>query len=156
MTTIVGYDAQANPVTVDKENLLFCPAAYAVYIENNEVLLLREAETDLFCWPGNTLASGEPPTQAVSRAFHRLTGVIPFVGPLIYTEALYRVDENGRPYHLAALYYLLERPSTSPISLAPITDTLQPEMVAAASVQRSQLQFGRQALQVALQRLKAA
>lgn len=155
MTTIVCYDAQANPVTVDRDALIFCPAAYAVYVENNEVLLLYEAETNRLCWPGNILAAGESPVQAVSRAYHRLTGVIPFVGPLIYTEALYRVDENGRPCHLAALYYLLERPSATPFSLA-ATDKLQPHMVPAASVERSQLQFGHQALQVALQRLKTA
>ena len=77
MTTIVCYDAQANPVTVDKDALIFCPAAYAVYVENNEVLLLHEAETNRLCWPGNILTTGESPVQAVSRAYHRLTGVIP-------------------------------------------------------------------------------
>lgn len=156
MTTIVCYDSQANPVMVEKEAIFFRPAAYAVYIENNEVLLLHEADTNLLRWPGGILASGETPVQAVSRTYHRLTGIVPRLGPLLHTELLYQVDGNGRAYQLATLYYLLERPSATAISLTPIDPNYQPHMVAITAVQRSQLQFGYQALQVAQHRLKTA
>ncbi len=156
MTTIVCYDPQGQPVPVAESALTYRLAAYGIFTENNEILLLHDTETDWFAWPGAVLAVGERPLQVVSRAYHQLTGVVPRVGPLVLMEDLYQIDGDGRAWHLSAMYYWLERPSATSISLMALNNNLRPRLVQASDVNINQLKFGRQALQLALRRIKTA
>lgn len=156
MTTTVCYDPNGQPMVVATHSLTFSPAAYGIFVEDHEVLLLQDTKTDLFAWPGAVLQVGERPLQVVSRIYHLLTGVVPVVESLACMEDLYQVDGSGRAWHLSAMFYWLERPSATSLALTKVDPNLLPQMIPAASVQRSQLQFGYQALQVALQRLKTA
>ena len=156
MTTIVCYDPHGQPVPVAANTLTFSLAAYGICIENNEILLLKDVQTGWMTWPGAMLQVGERPYHVVSRAYHLLTGIMPVVGPLLFMEDLYQVDGNGRAWHLSAMFYWLERPSATSISLNTIDTNHQPQMVPADLVQRSQLQFGYQALQAGLRRLNTA
>jgi ADP-ribose pyrophosphatase YjhB (NUDIX family) len=99
---------------------------------------------------------GERPLQVVSRAYHQLTGIVPQVGPLVLMEDLYQVDEDGHAWHLSAMYYWLERPAATALSLAAVDDKNRPRLMPAVSVDINQLKFGRQALQLVLRRLKSA
>ncbi len=156
MTTIVCYDPHGQPVPIAANTLTFSPAAYAVFIENHEILLLKDTATGWMTWPGAVLQAGERPYYVVSRAYHQLTGIMPVVGPLLFMDDLYQVDGNGRAWHILAMFYWLERPSATSFSLNTIDTNLQPQMIAANLVERSQLQFGYQALQAGLRRLKTA
>ena len=156
MTTIVCYDPHGQPVPVAANTLTFSLAAYGICIENNEILLLKDVQTGWMTWPGAMLQVGERPYHVVSRAYHLLTGIMPVVGPLLFMEDLYQVDGNGRAWHLSAMFYWLERPSATSISLNTIDTNHQPQMVPVDLVQRSQLQFGYQALQAGLRRLNTA
>ena len=155
MTTIVCYDPHGQPVPVAADALTFSPAAYGVFIENNEILLLQDVQTGWLTWPGAVLQVGERPYHVISRTYHLLTGVVPRVGPLVAMEDLYQVDGNGRAWHLSAMFYWLERPSATSLSLKAIDANLQPQMILVDFIQRSQLQFGYQALQAGLRRLTA-
>lgn len=150
MSTIVCYDPQGYPVPVAAATLTFSPAAYAVFIENNEILLLHNEQTGWLTWPGTMLPAGERPYHAVSRVYHLLTGIVPVVGPLLSMEDLYQIDGNGRAWHLTAMFYWLERPSATSFSLTTIDTNLQPQMLPVDYVQRSQLQFGYQVLQAGI------
>lgn len=156
MMTIVCYDPQGQPVPVAESALTFRLAAYGIFTENNDVLLLHDPQTDWLSWPGAELAVGERPLQVVSRAYHQLTGIVPRVGPLVLMEDLYQVDGDGRAWHLSAMYYWLERPSATALSLTAVDNNNRPRMILAASVDINQLKFGRQALQLVLRRLKSA
>lgn len=156
MTTIVCYDPHGQPVPVAAHTLTFSPAAYGIFIENNEILLLNDVPNGWLTWPGAVLQVGERPYHVVSRVYHLLTGVVPLVGPLVFMEDLYQVDDNGRAWHLLAMFYWLERPSATSFSLSPATANLQPQMIPVDFIQRSQLQFGYQALQAGLRRLNPA
>lgn len=156
MTTVVCYDPHGQPVPVVASALTFCPAVYAVFIENNEILLLEDVQSGELSWPGGMLQVGERPYHTVSRIYHLLTGIVPLVGPLISMEDLYQVDGNGRAWQISAMFYWLERPSATSLSLTAMNDNSQPRMVPAVSIRRSQLQFGYQALQAAMRRLGIA
>lgn len=156
MTTIVCYDPHGQPVAAAANTLTFSPAAYGIFIENHEILLLKDAATGWMTWPGAVLQVGERPYYVISRAYHQLTGIMPVVGPLLFMEDVYQVDGNGRAWHISALFYWLERPSATSISLNTVDANRQPQMIAANLVERSQLQFGYQALQAGLRRLKTA
>lgn len=156
MTTIVCYDPQGQPVPVAESALTFRLAAYGIFTENNEVLLLQDSKTEWFSWPGAMLAVGERPLQVVSRAYHQLTGVVPLVGPLVLMEDLYQLDGDGRAWHLSAMYYWLERPSATSLSLTAVDNNYRPRMILASAVDTNQLKFGRQALHLTLRRLKTA
>ena len=156
MTTIVCYDPHGHPVVVAADALTMSPAAYGICIENHEILLLKDIQTGWLTWPGAILRVGERPCQAVSRAYHLLTGIEPVVGPLLFIEALYQIDGNGRAWHISAMFYWLERPSATSFSLNTVDNNLQPQMIPADLIQRSQLHFGYQALQSGLRRLQTA
>jgi ADP-ribose pyrophosphatase YjhB (NUDIX family) len=156
MTTTVCYDPNGQPMVVTTQALMFSPAAYGIFVENNDVLLLRDTKTDLFVWPGAILQVGERPLQVVSRMYHLLTGVVPVVESLACMEDLYQVDGSGQAWHLSAMFYWLERPSATSLALTVVDSAFLPQMIPVVSIQRSQLQFGYQALQVARQHLKTA
>ena len=156
MTTIVCYDPHGQPVPVAANTLTFRPASYGIFTENNEILLLQNVESGWLTWPGKVLQEGERPYPAISRVYHLLTGIIPLVGKLVAMEDLYQVDNDGRAWHISAMFYWLERPSATSLSLTATDDNFQPRMIPAVSIRRSQLQFGYQALQIALRRLQIA
>lgn len=156
MTTIVCYDPHGQPVPVAANALTFCLAAYGICIENNEILLLKDVQTGWMTWPGAMLRVGERPYHVVSRAYHLLTGIVPVVGQMLFMEELYQVDGDGRAWHVSAMFYWLERPSATSFSLTSSDVNFQPQMIPADLVQLNQLQFGYQALQAGLRRLKTA
>lgn len=156
MTTIVCYDPHGQPVLAAANTLTFSPAAYGIFIDNHDILLIKDAANGWMTWPGAVLQVGERPCHVISRTYHQLTGIIPVVGPLLFMEDLYQVDSNGRAWHISAMFYWVERPSATAISLNIIDANHQPQMITADLVQRSQLQFGYQALQAGLHRLKTA
>lgn len=156
MTTIVCYDPHGLPVPVAADALVFSPAAYGIFVENNEILLLQNAQTGWLTWPGAVLQVGERPYQVVSRTYHLLTGIVPVVGPLVFMEDVYQVDGDGRARHIPAMFYWLERPPATSFSLTAIDANYTPQMLPVDYVQRSHLQFGYQALQAGLRRLNTA
>lgn len=150
MATIICHDVHGKTVPVAPEALLFRPAVYGVFIENNQVLLQKHADTNLWRPPGVLLADNETPSQAIRHTFRRLTSMTPRLGPMLYVEDQYLVDNEQRAWHLAVLYYALERPSTA----ANLSDASKLEWVALETLQRQQMQFGYEAVQAGRLRLK--
>ncbi|MFQ5398825.1 MAG: hypothetical protein ACE5E7_04420 [Anaerolineae bacterium] len=154
MKTVCCYDPQGNAVPVAEKDIAFRPAVYGIYLEHDQVLLLRDPATGLLRPPGSMLADHEAPTQAIRHHFRRVAGVMPLLGPLLYVENQYRVDEDGRAWHLSVLYYALDPATTrlTPSTLA--RKTQGPEMVPVKGLERSQLLFGYEAIQAGRLRLQ--
>lgn len=136
------------------ESFNFRPAVYGILIEYDQILLLRDPESQLFCPPGRIVAENEAPAQAVRHYFRRLAEMTPVLGPLLFVENQYR-KENDTFWQLSVLYYAVERPSTASIRFAEDPEAkTQPEWVRLDSLDRTQFQFGYQAVQAGKLRLQ--
>lgn len=154
MNTICCYDTHGNAVVMPIEAVTFCPAVYGIFIENNQVLLLRHPQTKLWYPPGRMLTDHETPTQVIRHYFRQMTGMIPQFGPLIFVEDMYHIDDNNKAWHISAMYYALIRSQTATTTLANLTGSAQPEWVLLTALERQQMQFGYEAIQAGKLRLK--
>lgn len=147
MKQIVCYDPEGKPVPVSADSLIFRPAVYGIFIENQQVLLIRDPDVDLWHPPGGILQPHEPPTQAVRHFFREVTGMTPKLGPLLHIEEKYRMDDEGQAWHLTMLFYALDRPPATVATLTEIESTIQPDWVPLNELQREQLQLGYEAIE---------
>lgn len=155
MATIICYDREGKAQSFASEEIGFRPAVYGIFIENDQVFLLKHPETNLFYPPGEVLVEDKPPTQVVRQQFRKLTGLVLQLGPLIFVEDRYVVDDEGEAWQLSLLYYALERPIiTMAPTMAEVDDYEQPEWIPLDSLQREQMQFGYEAIQAARLHLK--
>lgn len=141
MNSICCYDIWSNPVQVSPDTIAFSPAVFGIMIEGGKVLLTRHPQTNLWHPPGCLLGLLETPLQAVRRHFLALTGFLPQMGPVIYVEDQYRVDEQDQAWHLSALYYALDRPLGHVIALSS-EHGKHASLVDIIELERSQMQFG--------------
>lgn len=148
MSTVVCYDDHGTKHSVATKNLLFYPASFGIFIENNHILLIQNTVSNLWHPPGDVLNSGETPTEAVRQQFRRITGMVPDMGPLIFVEDRYVVKE-GEGIQLASLYFLLRRPSTAGPSIAEASSEFKRSWFALDELKREKLQFGYEAIRAA-------
>jgi len=156
MSNVDCFDKEGNLVSVPADGVTFRPAVYGIFIEDDHILLLSDPQTGLLFPPGRILNPGDTPLQAIRQDYRRLTGVTPLVGPLLFVEEQYRLDEHGRAWRLSAMYYALERPSTAALTFHVEEDGPQLDMYLLDKLQRHQLQFGYEAIQAGVLRLSRA
>jgi ADP-ribose pyrophosphatase YjhB (NUDIX family) len=153
MTTILCYDGHGNEVTVSSDAVIFRPAAYGILIENEQVLLTSHRQTGLWHPPGSILETHETPTQSLKHHFRRVAGLAPLVGPLLFVEDQYRLDEQECAWQLSVLYYALDRPLYSTMSVSEM-DLFEANWIPLAELRRSNVQFGYDAIQAGRLRLR--
>ncbi|MFO7540045.1 MAG: NUDIX domain-containing protein [Chloroflexota bacterium] len=153
MTMIYCYDRNGKAVMVPSDAVVFRPAAYGILIENEQILLATDNHTGLWHPPGHILEPHETPTQALKHYLRHIAGLTPLIGPLLFVEDQYRVDEKEQAWHLSLLYYALDRPSYSTITLGEM-ETSEAQWVRLSELKRPKLQFGYEAIQAARLRLK--
>lgn len=146
MKTVTCYDLEGKPHAIPADQLLFSPAVYGIFIENEQVLLVRPSETGRWQPPGGRLRPDETPTQAVRHYFREITGMTPKLGPLLAVEEQYVLDGDGQAYHLSVLYYGLDRPDATVATLTEIENASLGEWVNLAELKRSDLQLGYDAI----------
>lgn len=150
MATIICHDVSGNTFPVAPEALIFRPAIYGIVIENGQTLLQKHAQTDLWYPIGAMLPENQTPNQTICHLFRQLTGINPLLKELLYLEDRYLIDDDRRAWHLAALYYRLERPSIT----VPLAETSDVEWVSLDQLDRVTMQFGYEAIQAARLQLK--
>lgn len=146
MTTILCTDLHGRAHPIPAHNLRYRPAVYGIFIENEQVLLVTHPETGLLQPPGGILQPTETPTQAVRHHFRRVTGMTPLLGPLLFVEDQYVVDEKDQAWHLTLLYYALDRPDATVASLTEIETSTQYSWVHFDALARDGLQLGYEAI----------
>ena len=147
MSSIVCYDIYGNAVPVTAESITFRPAVYGIFIENEQILLQKQPQTDLWHPPGTMLSVSDTPTQVIRHHFRQIMGLTPAIGSLLFVEDQYFLDEERRAWKLSAMYYGLERPLSSATALAEAEENTQTQWVPLADLQREQFQFGYEAIQ---------
>lgn len=150
MATIICHDVTGNTFPVAPEALLFRPAIYGIVLENNQALLQKEAETGLWHPLGAVLPDNQTPDQTIRHVFRQLTGINPVVKEMLYLEDRYLIDDDRRAWHVATLYYLIERPSAT----APLNENSPAQWVPLDALQRHAMQFGYEAIQAGRLQLK--
>jgi ADP-ribose pyrophosphatase YjhB (NUDIX family) len=146
MATIICYDVFGNAVPVAPEALTFRPAVNGIFIENNQILLQKHPQTGLWHPPGSVLAENETPAQAIRHIFRDLTGMTPLLGPLLFVEDQYHIDDDRRAWCLSTLYYALERPMAAATLAEPDDSAVQPDWVSLDDLARHQMQYGYEAI----------
>lgn len=147
MTTVQIFDAHGYMQKVSSAELIFRPAVYGIFIEQDQILLLRNLETQLLLPPGRIVAENEEPGQAIRHYFRELANITPVVGSLLFIETQYQQEDN-QSWQLSALYYAVERPSFASISFHnEESPQIQPEWLQLDSLERTQFQFGYEAVQ---------
>jgi ADP-ribose pyrophosphatase YjhB (NUDIX family) len=155
MSTVRCYDAAGNAVAVAPESITFRPAVYGIFIENQQVILLEHTQTNLWYPPGRILQSHEVPTQIVRHIFRQVTDMMPALGPLLFVEDQYRVDENGRAWHTSVLYYGLNRAEVTPSTFSGLSSPPQYEWIPLSALRRERLLFGFEAIQAGRLRFRS-
>lgn len=146
MTTILCYDIEGNRVPVAAEAISFRPAVYGIFIEHDQILLLRHRQSELLQPPGSILAAHETPTQVIRHHFRQLTSMTPLLGPLLFVEDQYRIVAE-QAWHLSALYYALSRPTATATTLsATEEEPSYPVWVHLNNLRRNQMMFGYEAI----------
>ena len=153
MSMVRCYDAAGNAVVVAPDALTFRPAVYGIFIENQQIVLLEHADTKLWYPPGRILQSHEVPTQVVRHTFRQVTDMMPALGSLLFVEDQYRVDENGRAWHLSALYYALVRAQITTATFSGLSADPQYEWIPLSALKRERMMFGFEAIQAGRLRL---
>jgi ADP-ribose pyrophosphatase YjhB (NUDIX family) len=153
MGMIYCYDASGKATPISAQNVQFRPAVYGIFIENEQVLLQRHPETNLWQPPGDLLEARQTPTQAVKYYLRQTLTMTPVVGPLLFVEEQYRL-EKGQAWRLSVLYYALDRPPLTAASFVDLDHTIQTQWVALGSLRREQMQFGYEAIRAGQLRLK--
>jgi hypothetical protein len=151
-TAVWCYDALGNALAVPPERLVYRPAVYGLFLEHGEVWLLRHAVTGLYYPPGVILVEDQSPRhprQALLACLRRLTGLTLALGPLLFLEEQYRIDESRRAWHLSAMYYGVVRPSLAVTMPAETDSVVDTDWISLADLTREQMQFGYQAVQAA-------
>ena len=154
MATVSCYDVYGKAVPVATESIAFRPAVYGILIENDQVLLLRHPRTELWYPPGSVLASHDTPTQTVRHYFRQLTGMTPILGPLLFVEDQYYIDDARQAWHLSVLYYVLDRPVATATTPADVESSAEPDWLPLVELKRNQMQFGYEAIQAGWLRLR--
>lgn len=145
MNQVYCFDEQGNTVMVAADLLRPVPAAYGVLIEHGQVLLVQRPQTTLWQPPGGLLAQDELPESLLRQQVRQVLGVVPEVGDLLHVEAQNRVDAQGQPWRVAALYYALSRPE-QPSAIRVDTADTAVEWIALADLRRDMLNFGYEAI----------
>ncbi|MDX1687558.1 MAG: NUDIX domain-containing protein [Candidatus Promineifilaceae bacterium] len=106
-------DEEGELIAVPTEQVTFRPAVYGILIDNGRVILKRRGPKNLWRPLGGRLACGQTPAQVLQARFRASTGFVPVPGPMLLLEEQHRVDEEGKAWHLVAMYYALRRPAGS-------------------------------------------
>jgi ADP-ribose pyrophosphatase YjhB (NUDIX family) len=146
---VICFDDHGRATSVAQADVAFSPAVYGILVENNQVLLHRHQATTLWLLPGGLVDAFEKPSQALRRHFRAATSVTAATGPLLLVEEQYRIDEEGRAWHLSVLYYALTRPLAGSQSLIDFENPQQPEWALLETLTPEQLQFGYDAIRLA-------
>lgn len=153
MQTVRCYDAQGNAADVAVDQLEFTPAVYGIFIENEQILLLRHPQTKRWVLPGAWLGVKETPHELLRRVFRQLLGITPEIGPLLFLEDRYELDRR-QGWHVATLYHAVERPTTAVAAPVQMRQNSIASWLPLNQVQRHEMQFGYEAIQAGELRLR--
>lgn len=146
MSTVVCYDIYGTSHHVSTADMRFSPAAYGIFIENDQLLLIKNRQTALWQLPGGRLAAHETPTLAVRFFVRRVTGITPTLRGLVHIEDRFVLDEAQQAWRLSCLYYALQRPSAPTPAMYDMDGSTPATWLPLAQLQRESLQFGYKAI----------
>ena len=144
-------DIHGRLVAVPSQNIRKQPAVYGILTSGAQVLLQKHPETGNLLLPGGFIDSNHSPEQALREIFHSITGFFSQIKEVVmFDEELRYINGNG--YRLAIMYYRLEPPRVAPgqISFDELEADLVPRWVPLASLKRTEMQFGYDAIQLCI------
>jgi ADP-ribose pyrophosphatase YjhB (NUDIX family) len=102
---VICKDIAGNTYDVPIEKLVFRPSAYAVILQNNQILLTPNWNG--YDFPGGGVKLGEPIENGLQREVKEETGLEVYVGPIILCgDSFFKMPYSGKFVHALAHYYL--------------------------------------------------
>lgn len=155
MTRIACLTGGGELILVAASDLQFGVVVYGILIENQRVLLRRNAETGLWQPPGGHLVGRQAPDQGVRSLFRAQTGLVCDPIRRLFLETQHRIDSQGMAWELAVIFYELQRHPGSMITLPPDGGD-QPAWLPLAELSRDECHTGYEAIREAQQGQGAA
>ncbi len=149
---VAVIDAHGRVVMIAPAEIRYSPAVYGVLIEENRALLCVQPASGFYTFPGGRVTDGQTVEQAVRQYFRAATGITPFVQDLLLVEEQFVLDEETRPWQLSMMYYRLSRPPVGHMGLIDFENSAKPDWVPLKNLTRQQMQFGYDALRLAMHR----
>lgn len=147
---IAVVDAHGRVVMCDPAQLQYSPAVYGVLVEESRTLLCLHPISSFYTFPGGRVTDGQTMEQAVRQRFRAATGITPYVQELLLVEEQFVLDEEEQPWQLTLMYYRLSRPPVGHMGLIDFENPAKPDWVPLKNLTRQQMQFGYDALLLAM------
>ncbi len=113
MKTVECINLSGHIVPIASELLVFRPAAYAILIHDDTLLLVKLKATGKYHLPGGGIELGERIEETLQREAYEETGLAIRVHQLVdFEELFFYYDPSGKAYHGLHFYYLCSPLST--------------------------------------------
>jgi len=113
MTTVECTTLYGQTKEVARDQLILRAAAYAMLVNDSQVLLVHMRHGGKYQLPGGGVQLGERIEDALKREVREETGLEVEVGPLVdFTELFFFYDPSGKAYHGLHFYYLCRAKSS--------------------------------------------
>ncbi len=145
MEGVLCADAHGILTRVAVEELKFSPAVYAIFIENNQILLQRNAGSYLWQPLGGLASPIETMEGALARHIRREVGVEAEIVSMLWGEEAYRIDAGNKAWHLSVFYYIVSRSARGRIRLD-LEEASRCEWRSIQLLRRERMQFGYDAM----------
>ncbi len=100
---------KGNTLKISKEKLIFRPAAYAVIIHENKILMTTVKSNGQLFFPGGGVNLGETTERALKREVHEEVGIeINIQSFLHFHDHFFYYDPTDEAFHSLSFYYRCE------------------------------------------------
>ncbi len=144
MTEVQCITLYGQTKIIDCERLILRPAAYALILYDNKILLLKMRATGKYHLPGGGIELGERMAETLKREVLEETGVEIEVGRLVhFEEVFFYYDPSDRAYHGLHFFFICQAKAVNTLPDEQVNDDSaeKPHWVAIATLKTEDFQY---------------
>lgn len=123
MSTINCLRLNGQFKVVERTNLIWRPAVFALIVQAGNLLVLTLKATGKYHIPGGGVELGDSVQATLLREVNEETGIAIKIGPLVhFNELFFYYDPSGKAYHGLHFYYRCQPKSTALVADEQVQD----------------------------------